>query len=126
MSYEAVQEAQPDKKHRPGFLSPYKDGWSPEAMAHMAHLRALIEIRRHINGFQKKRKRKGNNTQYSADVQGIVKKWKQAVMGKKKEIENMDAYGYDGNRTTTTANILRDTNATLHCGSNSLRTETTT
>ena len=34
LSYDAVQQAQPDKKHRPGFRSTYKDGWSPEAMAH--------------------------------------------------------------------------------------------
>ena len=53
LSYEAVQEAQPDKKHRPGFRSPYKDGWSPEAIAHQAHLRALIKIRRHVFGYHK-------------------------------------------------------------------------
>ena len=55
LNYDAVQEAQPDKKHRPGFQSPYKDGWSPEAMAHMAHLRALVEIQRHIHVFQKRK-----------------------------------------------------------------------
>ena len=62
LSYQAVQEAQSDKKHRPGFRSPYKDGWSPEAIAHMSHLRALVEIRRDIIGFQKRRKWKANST----------------------------------------------------------------
>ena len=38
LSFDAVQEAQPDKKHRPGFRSLYKDGWSPKAIAHIAHL----------------------------------------------------------------------------------------
>ena len=53
LSYEAVQEAQPDKKNRPGFRSPYKDCWSPEAIAHQAHLIAPIEIRRHVFGYHK-------------------------------------------------------------------------
>ena len=88
LSYDAAQEAQLDKKHRPEFRLPYKDGWSPEAMAHIAHLRSLIEIRRHINGFQKRRKWKANTTQLSADIKRMVKKWKQAVMNKEKEIKN--------------------------------------
>ena len=50
LSYDAVQEAQPDKIHRPGFRSPYKDDWSPEAIAHQPHIKALIEIRRHVFG----------------------------------------------------------------------------
>ena len=87
LSYDAIQEAQPDKTHMSGFRSPYKDGWSPEAMVHMAHLRALFEIRRHINGFQKRRKWKANGTQCSADTKRIVKKWKHAVMDKEKEIQ---------------------------------------
>ena len=62
LKYDAVQEAQPDKKHRPGFRSPFKDDWSLEAMANMAHLRALVKIRRHINGFLKRTKWKKNST----------------------------------------------------------------
>ena len=92
LSYDAVRVAQLYMKHRPRFRSPYKDGWSPEAMAHMAHLRALVEIRRHIHGFQK-RKWKANSTQYSADIKTIVKKWKQAVMNKDKEIEKKEMEG---------------------------------
>ena len=30
MSHDAAQEAQPDENHRPGFRSPYKDGWLPD------------------------------------------------------------------------------------------------
>ena len=48
MTYDAVQGAQPDKTHKTGSRSPYKDGWSPGAMAHKAHLYVLIEIRRQI------------------------------------------------------------------------------
>ena len=40
--------------------------------------------------------------------------------------KRMDTYGHNGNRTTTTANILTDTETTMHRGSNNLRTETTT
>ena len=50
MSCDAVQEVQPDKIHWPGFRSPYKDDRSSETMAHIAHLRRLIEIKRPIFG----------------------------------------------------------------------------
>ena len=56
-------------------------------MAHMAHLRALVEIRRKINGFQKK-KWEANSTQYSEDIKRIVKEWKQTIIDKEKEIGN--------------------------------------
>ena len=83
LSYDAAQEAQTR------FRSPYKHGWSPEAMAHLAHLRALTEIRRQINGFQKKEiKGKQHIIVISAEIKRIVKKWKQAAMGKETEIEN--------------------------------------
>ena len=72
LGYDAVQEAKPDKKHRSGFRLPYKDGWSPEAMAHMEHPRVLIKIRRYINGLQKMNW-KANSTQYSAGIKRIVK-----------------------------------------------------
>ena len=88
MSYDAVQEAQPVKKHRPGFRSLFKYGWCPDAMAQMAHLRALFEIRRQINGYHKRRKWRSNSSQFSAAIRRVVKKWKQTVMGKEKEIEN--------------------------------------
>ena len=54
-------------------------------MAQMANLRALVEIRRHINGFQKIRKWKANSTQYSTDVLRIVKQWKQVVIDRKRK-----------------------------------------
>ena len=65
MSYDAVQEAHLDKTHRPGFRLPYKDGYSPEAMAHIARLGALIEIRRHIFGQAKRKKWITHNNQYN-------------------------------------------------------------
>ena len=79
ISYDAVQEAQKEKNPRPGFTSLYKDGWSPEAMAHIAHLRAFIEIRRHIFGQAMRKKWKANNNYfntYARDIGQIVKTWK--------------------------------------------------
>ena len=55
LSYDAVQEAQPEKNYIIGFKSPYKDVSSPEAIAHKAYIRALIEIRRHVFGYHKER-----------------------------------------------------------------------
>ena len=71
--YDAVEEAQPYKKHRPGFRSPYKDGWSPKAIAHKAHLKALIEIRRHVFGYHKRRKWTTNSRHFSPDINRIAK-----------------------------------------------------
>ena len=88
LSYDAVQEAQPDKKHRPGFRSPYKDGWSPEAIAYKIHLRALIEIRRHVFGYHKRRKWTTNNRHYSHDIRRIVTVWRDEVIGNSKQIQN--------------------------------------
>ena len=88
LSYDAVQEAQPDKKHRPGFRSPYKDGWSPEAIAHQAHLRALIEIRRHVFGYHKRRKWTSNSKYFNSDIKRIVKAWRHKVIDKSKKIQN--------------------------------------
>ena len=52
-------------------------------MAHMAHVRALVEIGRQING--KRRKWMASSIPYSADIRTMVKKWRQAVMDKEKE-----------------------------------------
>ena len=47
--------------HRPAFRSLYKDGWSPEAMVHVAHLRAIIDIRQPIFGQVRRKKWIVNN-----------------------------------------------------------------
>ena len=88
LSEDAVQEAQPDKKHRPGFRLPYKDGWSPEAIVHKAHLRALIEIRRHVSGYHKRRKWTANSRHFSHDINRIMKTWRDEVIDKSKKIQN--------------------------------------
>ena len=61
--------AQPDKKPRPGFRSPCKDGWSPEAIA---HIKALIEIQRLVNGIQKvgKHQKDSNEVETGTNGQG--------------------------------------------------------
>ena len=63
LSYDAFQEAQPDKKHRPGFRSPYKDGWSLEAISNQAHRRALIGFIRPVFGYQKQKTKEVDSQQ---------------------------------------------------------------
>ena len=88
LSYDAVQEAQTDDDHRPGFRSPYNDGWSPEAIAHKAHLIALIEIRRFVFGYHKPRKWTSDSRHFSGDVKRIVKTWRDEVIDESKEKQN--------------------------------------
>ena len=87
LSYEAVQEAQLDKKHRPGFKSRYKDGWSPEAIAHKAHLKAIIEIRIKVFGYHKRLKWTANSRQFCYDITQIVKAWRDKVKDKSRKIQ---------------------------------------
>ena len=85
LSYDAVQERQPGK---PGFRPPYKDGWSPEAIAHQAHLRALIEIRRQVSRYHKRRMWTSNSRYFSSEINQIMKTWRDEVIDKSKKIQN--------------------------------------
>ena len=60
----------------------------PEAIAHQAHLRVLIEIRRLVFGYHKRRKWTANSRYFRHDINQIEKTLRDEVIGKSKKMQN--------------------------------------
>eukprot|EP01041_Mallomonas_annulata_P042115 gene42115-biopygen5005 len=79
MSQEALHSTLPPRSHKPGFRSPFKDGFSPTCVAHKHHLNALIEIRRHLSG-EAHRALWSSDQTYAQGIQRITNTWEQQVL----------------------------------------------
>ena len=69
MSYDAAQEAQQDKMIDRVLDPPHKVGWSPEGSPH----KGIMEIKKHIYGYHKRRNWTANNKYSNYDIMQIVK-----------------------------------------------------